>query len=110
SPQSFNCHCRDCQRASGTAYSSFIIVPPSALKLTRQPKFYSVKSDTGHTVSRGFCPECGSPIFGKITELPEVTFIHAASLHDPVRHRPAANFFVPSAQPCDSIVRPRTHY
>jgi hypothetical protein len=25
-----NCHCRDCQRASGTAYASGIFVPASA--------------------------------------------------------------------------------
>ena len=110
SPQSFNCHCRDCQRASGSAYSSFIIVPPAALKLTKQPKFYAVKSDSGHTVSRGFCPECGSPIFGKIAELPEIAFIHAASLDDPSWHRPAADFFVPSAQPWDFMNPALTKY
>src|SRR5437867_1208476 len=30
-----NCHCRDCQRASGTAYASGIFVPGVALRITK---------------------------------------------------------------------------
>ena len=29
----FHCHCRDCQRASGGPYSSYVIVPADAFKL-----------------------------------------------------------------------------
>ena len=30
---SWNCHCRDCQRASGSAYCPVMYVPRSALKV-----------------------------------------------------------------------------
>jgi hypothetical protein len=101
-PQSFNCHCRDCQRATGSAYTSFLVVPSGTLKLIRgNPKFHSVRADSGHTTSRGFCPDCGSPLLGKITEVPEIMVILAGSLDDPSWHRPAADFYTSSAQPWD---------
>jgi hypothetical protein len=102
SPQSFNCHCRDCQRATGSAYASALVVPAAALKITSgTAKFYSVKADSGRTTSRGFCPQCGSPVFGKIAEMPEIAVITAASLDDPSTHKPTADFFTSSAQPWD---------
>ena len=33
-----NCHCRDCQRASGGAYSPAMGVPTDALKITGEVK------------------------------------------------------------------------
>ena len=60
-----NCHCRDCQKASGSAYEAAIGVPAPALKITGNLKYHDSKADSGNTVSRGFCPECGSRLFGR---------------------------------------------
>lgn len=99
---SLNCHCRDCQRASGSAYASAIAVPTASFRLLKgTPKYYSVKADSGHTTSRGFCPECGSPVLGKITEEPDIMVIQAGSLDDPSGHQPSMDLFLSSAQPWD---------
>jgi hypothetical protein len=64
--RSFKCHCRDCQRTSGSAFLPGMVVPADALKLIRgEPKYYAVTADSGHTVSRGFCPECGRFCLGE---------------------------------------------
>jgi hypothetical protein len=60
-----NRHCRDCQKAGGGAYEPDIGLPASALKITGMVKYYDKKADSGNTLSRGFCPECGSSLFGK---------------------------------------------
>ena len=99
---SLNCHCRDCQRASGSAFASVVVVPTSSLRLLKgAPQYHSVKADSGHTTSRGFCPECGSPVLGKITEEPDIMVIQAASLDDPSWHKPTMDLFLSSAQPWD---------
>ena len=99
---SFNCHCRDCQRTSGTAFLPVMIVPADGLKLiNRQAKYYAVKADSGHTTSRGFCPECGSIVFGKIAENPAFMVITAASLDDPRSYQPIADIWTSSVQPWD---------
>ena len=99
---SMNCHCRDCQRASGTAYASVIRVPAAAFKVVKgEPKFYTVTGDSGNQVSRSFCPNCGSPLFSRLSAATDVVGIRVGSLDDPSWHRPTANIFVKSAQPWD---------
>ena len=57
----FNCHCRDCQRTTGGAFTPVVYVPAKAFKITKgSPRYYSTPSEmVGHN-KRGFCPECGS--------------------------------------------------
>ncbi len=48
---SFNCHCRDCQRASGSAFASVLMAPREAFKVLRgAPKFHRVTGDSGNPV------------------------------------------------------------
>ena len=42
-----NCHCRDCQHASGSAYAPAIGVPKTAVKITGDVKYYESKADSG---------------------------------------------------------------
>jgi len=99
---SINCHCRDCQRASGTAYASVLRVPAASFRVIKgEARFYSVKAHSGNTVSRGFCAECGSPLFSRLSGMPEVVGVRAGSLDDPSWHRPAMDIFTASAQPWD---------
>ena len=54
----FNCHCRDCQRASGSAYASGMLVPEHAFRFTNGlPKYHPGVADSGRNVARGFCAE-----------------------------------------------------
>jgi hypothetical protein len=68
----WQCHCRDCQRASGGACSPVFYVPTSAWTVTGKVKYYDVQAKSGNTVSRGFCPECGSPLWALLSTLPTI--------------------------------------
>src|SRR5882762_11800921 len=58
-----HCHCRDCQRSSGGPFSSFVIVPTEAFKLSQGSlRFHDSPSQAGGKTRRGFCPDCGAPI------------------------------------------------
>lgn len=94
-----NCHCRDCQKASGGAFVSALAVPKNALKITGVVKYYDVKGDSGQTVSRGFCPNCGARLLGKSKGMPDLTIILAGSLDDPSWFRPGMDLYTSSAQP-----------
>lgn len=98
-----NCHCRDCQRATGGAYASVFFVPRNAIKITGEVKYYDVKGESGKILSRGFCPTCGSRLFGKPEVLPELMGIMAGSLDDPSGHKPAIDIYTDSAQPWDYL-------
>jgi hypothetical protein len=98
-----NCHCRDCQRASGSGYAAIVVVPKTAVRLNGELRFHKVVGDNGKAVERGFCPACGSPIATALEKLPDILGLQAGSLDDPSRHRPAMDIFTASAQPWDHM-------
>ena len=95
-----NCHCRDCQQATGTAFAAAILVPRNAVTIAGEVKYYEVTGDSGQIVSRGFCPNCGSRLFGQ-RAVADFLSIMAGSLDDPSEFRPAMHLYTASAQPWD---------
>ncbi|AMR82031.1 GFA family protein [Cupriavidus nantongensis] len=99
---SLNCHCSACQRYTGTAYASVRIVPSAAFRFVRgELRYHTSTSNAGHTVSRGFCPNCGSQVHGRIAEKPEVVLIAAGTLDDASVYPPSIDVFTSRAQPWD---------
>lgn len=98
-----NCHCRDCQRATGSAYSPNVVVPRASVRMQGDLRFFEKLGGSGQVVRRGFCPKCGSPIAGEVAALPEVTIFYAASLDEPSRHTPTMDIYTASAPPWDQM-------
>ncbi len=56
------CHCRTCQRWTGTAFAVGVRFPRTAFRLTKgEAKLYRSSSIR----ERGFCPDCGSSLFDR---------------------------------------------
>lgn len=99
--RSVNCHCRDCQHASGGGYFPEILVPKAALKLTQgEPRYYAVTADSGTVLRRGFCAECGSPVLLIIGDYP-FSSIAVGSLDDPSWYQPDMDIYTSRAHPWD---------
>jgi len=99
-----NCHCRDCQQASGSAFGPFQILWKDSLRILKGgPKYYAKLSDAGNELKRGFCPDCGSPLMILASHRPKLILIHAASLDDPSIYIPAMDIFTDRAQPWDAM-------
>ncbi len=101
SVMAFNCHCRDCQRATGGPYVPAVVIPRSALKVTGEVRYFGVRGESGQLLNRGFCPICGSRLFGMPDFKPELMVITAGTLDDPSRHKPMMDIYAESAQPWD---------
>lgn len=99
----FNCHCRDCQRASGGAYAAIVVVPKAAVQMRGDARYHNVVGESGKAIERGFCPNCGSQVAIKLERLPGILALHAASLDDPSIFRPGMDVFTESAQPWDHM-------
>jgi hypothetical protein len=98
----FKCHCRDCQKTTGSGYTPVFYVPAKAFKITKgTPKYYETKSEMVGENKRGFCPECGSRLFGGETE--QGQGITASSLDDPSLFKPQFEIWTSDAQPWDAI-------
>jgi hypothetical protein len=83
-----HCHCIDCRKSSGTGHCSHMIVPEAAFKITGDVRFFQKPSDSGNMISRGFCSDCGSPIYSKNSGVSGMVFVRASSLDDPQAFRP----------------------
>lgn len=97
-----NCHCRDCQQATGSAYFPAVLVKEEDFKLEQGvPSSYERTSDRGHAMRRSFCSQCGSPIFLTNGGRSGAVILYAGSLDDPSWYEPSRDIFVKSAQPWD---------
>ncbi|WP_279243563.1 GFA family protein [Candidatus Litorirhabdus singularis] len=77
-----HCHCKDCQKMTGSGKATIIILPTALLESRGDIKFYTVTGTDGGHVSRGFCPECGCQMISYVEESPGLRFIKAGSLND----------------------------
>ena len=99
----YKCHCRACQRASGSGFVGLLWVPIDNLDLTaNEPRYYAVDADSGRQLKRGFCPKCGSNVL-LLPGFPNIIFIVAASLDDPSEFKPQQAIWISSAQPWDML-------
>lgn len=97
-----NCHCRDCQQATGSAYFPAVRVSASDFTLEKgEPGWFERNADRGHVMRRGFCRDCGSPLFLVNSARQGAIVLYAGSLDDPGWYRPSRDIFVKSAQPWD---------
>src|SRR5690349_19372611 len=60
---SSNCHCRECQRASGSGYMPLMGYPTSAVRVTGDVRYFERMADSGTSETEGFCPVCGARLF-----------------------------------------------
>ena len=75
------CHCTHCQKASGAAGTVNAVLPSSAFQLTKgKPKRFEAKADSGRTLYRYFCGDCGSPIYSQRENNPAMVVVRAGTL------------------------------
>jgi len=93
------CHCTDCQKFTGSAFASVVGVPKPALTIEGKLASYRKTGDTGKTIERRFCPECGSSVADEADAMPGVVMIGSGTLDDPSWIKPGAQIYCDSAQP-----------
>jgi len=98
-----NCHCRDCQRASGSAFAPVAFVPKTGIRLLGEPRYYERVGDAGKSVERGFCPSCGSQLTMKMERFPDALGLQAGCLDDPSMFKPSMDIFIANAAPWDHM-------
>lgn len=94
------CHCRDCQKASGSPFTVAFPVPATALRLTRgEPREVRVTTDQGAVAVRAFCGHCGSQLYAWSERFAGMRSVKAATLDDPAQVPPRAHLYLNSALP-----------
>lgn len=92
------CHCKNCQRQAGSALSIIVGVPEEAVTIKGKVKTYNDTGDSGATVYRQFCPNCGSPVFTRLEPEGAPLFIKAGTFDDTSWLKPQFHCYTKSAQ------------
>jgi hypothetical protein len=100
----YTCHCTECQRQTGSAFSMGLVTAAEAFTLTgAEPRSIQRTADSGRTLTRWVCPECGSwicngPDLGSAAP-GQRRVVRAGTLDDTSWLRPTVHFWTRSAQP-----------
>jgi hypothetical protein len=95
------CHCADCQRQTGTAFSVFVGIPRAALTLEGDTlaSFTAKGEEHGTDTERRFCSACGSPVVSFVEVVPDLAFVKVGTMDDSSWVSPALEIWSRSAQP-----------
>lgn len=78
------CHCRFCQRATGSAYMVEPVFGKTDFVVTGKPKIYRLQSaGSGKTVEVHFCDACGTKLFLSFERFRDVVGVYAGTFDDP---------------------------
>ena len=79
------CHCKYCQRATGSAYAVEPIFQRSDFKITAgNPATYSQPSTrSGRLVTANFCSTCGTKLFLDLERIPDNVAIYGGTFDNP---------------------------
>ena len=99
----FNCHCVDCRRATGSVFGTNLFVPENKVEIQGKVSSFTHKSDSGSTMTKLFCPNCGSLLFGRNSAKPNVMSIRAGTVEQVEMIKPLVNVFVISKIPSTPI-------
>jgi len=94
------CHCKDCQRQTGTAFVLNAIIEASRVEMTGPaPVVVPVPTDSGrpHRIHR--CPTCQIALFSVYGGRDEVRFVRVGTLDDPTAIGPDVHIYTRSRLP-----------
>lgn len=77
------CHCLNCQKRSGSAFSAQARWPDAQVTLTGERKAWHHVNESGRGATFYFCPECGGTLAYVIEALPGLTAVAIGAFADP---------------------------
>ena len=83
SDEAYLCHCRMCQRATGSVSIAFKNLPQSAVRWLSGPDWY----DSSPIATRPYCAQCGTSLGFQFKQGPNLD-LTVAAFDDPARFTP----------------------
>jgi hypothetical protein len=93
------CHCRDCQKFTGSAFAALVMVSKEMLRIDGTLKTFRSIGGSGNPILRHFCPECGASIAEEPGARPGILVLNVGTFDDPGVSRPAREIFRDDALP-----------
>ena len=85
------CHCVQCRKAQGTAFATNMPVARKDFQLDSGAELLT-EYESSPGKKRAFCGRCGSPVYSRRDDRPEVLRLRAGLINEPLPVRPVAHF------------------
>jgi hypothetical protein len=97
------CHCKDCQKFTGSVFAALVGVPKEAIKIDGTMKTFSSLGGSGKPILRHFCPECGSSLAEEPGTRPGFVILNVGTFDNPAAAGPGREIFRDDAVPWVAI-------
>ncbi len=94
----YACHCTVCQRQSGSAFGSSVMLPADGIEIDGEMEVYPCTGGSGRPQEKSFCPSCGTRITHRIIGA-DLLVIKPGTLDDHSWLYPAGHVFTATKQP-----------
>jgi hypothetical protein len=99
-----NCHCDDCRKATGSAYATNVFFQKDQITLLQGTlKKFEHTADSGNTMFKEFCDNCGSQVLGGGSMRPGVKSVKVGSIDDASFVKPDVNLYTSHKLGCTLI-------
>lgn len=105
------CHCDDCRRATGSPFAANAFVREDDFRLLKgTPKKFTHRADSGNEMTKEFCGECGSQLFGYSARGTGMRTVKIGSIDDIGSLRPQTEVFVAKKLPFTRLLDETEHF
>lgn len=84
-----HCHCRQCRRLSGSAFTTWVSFAKAAMAITGEATSFQATPN----VLRHFCGRCGSHVYTLDARMPDIVGVPAGAIEGELP-APTAHYFV----------------
>ena len=88
---SINCHCGQCRRLSGAAFTTWVTVRREHVQISDHDMVSSFQVTPN--VLRSFCTRCGTHVYTEDSRMPNALGLPAGLFPDHELHQPKADYF-----------------
>ena len=97
------CHCKRCQRRTGTAFSVSGLTEPGSMRVTAGEDVVRSWDPADGGWIKAFCGECGSQVYTTSSRRPELQSVRMGALDEDPGIRPSAHQFTDYAAPWEPL-------
>ena len=97
------CHCKRCQRRTGTGFSVNALTTPGSFRVTSGEELVSVWDPGEGGWVKSFCSRCGSHVFTTSPDNPDLVGIRMGTLDEDPGIRPSVHQFTDYAAPWSPV-------
>src|SRR5215471_9820566 len=94
------CHCRDCQRQTGTAFVLNALIETARVQiLGGELRRFEMPTDSGRSHGIYRCVACGTALWSEYGGVEKLRFVRVGTLDDPHALKPDVHIYTRSKQP-----------